>query len=313
MRVETQLLCSICNDHFKDGTLMNQSQRIAIFGGGGFVGGHLVRHFAANGCHVLSMDACETDSILNEGSAIISLKLDITKKVSDVVDFKECSLIHAAAMMKGNPDLLWSVNVDGTRNVLEWGVRHQVSKVIFFSTGGVYGYRELECRENDPVSPIGVYGYTKWIGEQICRMYANEYGLRTTVFRLYFPFGPFPNTGIFSFIFESIRKGSALTVHAKGSPRFKPIHVDDIAAACSATMLSPESLSGYHVYNLCGDETLGFYDIIRIFEKRQGRKAVMIQSPQNQMDLIADNSKLKKVGWRPRHSIRELESLPFPD
>jgi UDP-glucose 4-epimerase len=292
---------------------MNRDQRIAVTGGSGFVGGHLVRAFAASGSRVLSLDAAESSEVCGDGTGISSRVMDITKSLPDFSDFKNCTLIHAAAKMKGHFDLLWSVNVEGTRNVLEWAVRHQVSQVIFFSTGGVYGYQGFECKENDSVEPIGVYGHTKWIGEQLCRMYASEYRLAITVFRLYFPFGPLQKSGIFAFVFAAIRKGTALTVYPGGAPRFKPTHVDDVAAACKAAMASAESVEPeYRIYNLCGDEPLSFLDIVRIYERRLSRKAFQIQSPENQGDLLADNTRLKRIGWCPTRSIRELENLSFP-
>jgi nucleoside-diphosphate-sugar epimerase len=292
---------------------MNMEQSIAVTGGRGFVGGHLARVFAASGRRVLSLDAAEANDIRGDRSGISSLVMDITKSLPDLSDFRNCTLIHAAAKMKGNSDLLWSVNVEGTRNVLDWAVRHQVSQVIFFSTGGVYGYREFECKESDPIEPIGVYGHTKWLGEQLCRMYASVYSLPVTVLRLYFPFGPLQKSGIFGFVFEAIRKGTALTVYRDGAPRFKPTHVDDVAAACKAAMVSAESVEpGYRVYNLCGDEPLSFVDIVRIYERRLSRKALQIQSPENQGNLLADNTRLKQIGWCPTHSIRELENLSFP-
>ncbi len=79
------------------------------------------------------------------------------------------AVIHAASpvsvrLERENPDEMYSVIVDGTRRVLEFAERKGVARLLFVSSGAVYGEAHAEMerfREDRPCSPITAYGKGK--------------------------------------------------------------------------------------------------------------------------------------------------------
>jgi len=134
-------------------------------------------------------------------------------------------------------------------------------------------------------------------------MYSKLHQLPVTVIRLYFPYGPEQKAGIFPLIHHSVQKGDQLTIKRDGSPRFNPVHIDDLVSAIAKVMKSYE---GCRTYNVCGDDTVSFLEIVRLFEKECRRKANLRYSGEDEGDLLGDNSLIKEeLGWDPQKNLVE--------
>lgn len=88
------------------------------------------------------------------------------------------------------PDVCWSTNVDGLRNVLECAASSsRQSWVIFASSREVYGQpTELPVSEDAPLQPVNIYGRSKVEGEALVRV-AQRDGIRACIIRLSNVFG----------------------------------------------------------------------------------------------------------------------------
>jgi len=285
----------------------HKQYEFVVTGGSGFIGRSLVRHLAAT-ASVLSVDVSSRDSQMG---AIDALQHDISAPVPDVDGVTGATLIHTAAVMRAPDDsVIWRANVEGTRNVLEFARANAMKRVIFFSTGGVYGYSDAKHTEADALDPIGVYGYSKLLGEVLVKQYARLYGLPATVLRLYFPFGPHQNSGIIPRINLAILEGGNVLLNPGGRPVISPIHVDDIVGAVRAVLDTPDA---FETYNLCGDVCLSFSEIVEMLESVRDQTVQRIPINEVNSDLCGDNSKLKRsTGWQPivplnRDTLRNTE------
>jgi nucleoside-diphosphate-sugar epimerase len=98
-----------------------------------------------------------------------------------------------------------------------------------------------------------------------------------------------------------VQQGVPLTIHRDGAPRINPVHIEDVVAAVERIVAAPRT---YSIYNLSGDETLSFLDIVSLFESRHGRKAVLSSSEQDHGDLLGTNRLLRsELGWSPARKI----------
>jgi len=104
-------------------------------------------------------------------------KIDITKErevLSRCRDLAPDLIINCAAYTavdkaESEADLAFLVNCDGAANLAN-ACSHQNIPLIHISTDYVFdGKSELPYKEDDPVNPLGVYGLSKWEGEQAIR------------------------------------------------------------------------------------------------------------------------------------------------
>lgn len=270
---------------------------LVVTGAGGFVGGAVVAAFAGQ----RPVLALARNAVAVAG--VESVAVDLTNGIPPAPKFRGSAVVHAAAVM-GTQDrgVLWAANVDATRRVAEWAVAHGAAHLVFISSGGVYPYeRGRYWTEDDPVRPIGYYGHTKYLAEELLRAYHALDGLPVTVFRLFFPFGPGQARGVVPFVSRAVRDGTELTIQGPGEPRMNPVHVADCVEAVRRVLpLGP----GFRVYNLAGDRAVSFLDLVRAAEAEHGRPARTKTVPTGPGDLLGANDLLKhETGWTPRHPI----------
>ncbi|MBM4031729.1 MAG: NAD(P)-dependent oxidoreductase [Planctomycetes bacterium] len=280
---------------------MGAPECFVVTGAAGFVGGRVAEALSA----VARVVAVDREPCGARGAGMQTLQADIRQPLPQCDIPPGATFFHAAASMdSGKPDELWDANVTGTRNVLEWAAKARAKHFIFTSSGGVYGYaRDRYRTEQEALSPIGYYGHTKALGEALCRMHAGLYGLDVTVLRLYFPYGPGQESGIFGRIRRSLEQGTPLTINPRGAPKMNPVHVQDVV---DAVRLLVREHGGVRTYNLAGDDVVTFLDLVRLFERRTGRSAVVRPGEKDEGDLLGDNSLIKRdLGWVPRHRVCE--------
>jgi len=124
---------------------------------------------------------------------------NITFVRGDVRDFSFPSghfdyVIHAATeasvkLDQENPDEMFSVIVDGTRRVLEFSKQAGVQRLLYVSSGAVYGVQPPELShipETFPCNPVTAYGKGKLKAEQMCL----ESGIETVIARCFAFVGP---------------------------------------------------------------------------------------------------------------------------
>ncbi len=159
-------------------------------------------------------------------------------------------VFHNAAQvaMAKNKDLFWSVNRDGTKNVLEAAARQAVQKVIYTSSSAVYGIPQSNpvTEEMAPV-PIEEYGRAKLSGEALCWEYSRR-ALDVSIVRPCTIIGP-GRLGIFQILFEWIFQGKNIPVFDGGKNIYQFVHGDDFAQLC----IRASAARGADVFN-CGTD-----------------------------------------------------------
>jgi len=78
-------------------------------------------------------------------------------------------------------------NVEGFRNVLELALAKK-AEVVYASSAGVYGSQDTPMKEEDAGRPNNVYGYSKWVMDQLARNYDGR--LKVVGLRYFNVFGP---------------------------------------------------------------------------------------------------------------------------
>ena len=142
--------------------------KIFIVGGSGVIGSYFVKSFAKE-----NSDITYT-YYKNKVSYTKGINLDVQDRADTLKTLKKFQpdLIIIANALTGvdfceaNPSLAESINVKGTKNIVD-GCKSVNSKLVFISTSAVFNGTKSEYSENDKPNPIGIYGLTKFQGEKI--------------------------------------------------------------------------------------------------------------------------------------------------
>jgi len=222
--------------------------RCLVTGGSGFFGHLLVERLLARGDSVRNFDLFAAD---DEFAGVEFHRGDIrdadaVRRACDGIDI----IYHNIAQqpLSKDPELMRSVNLDGTRNLLSAALERGVTKAIFTSSTAIFGIpSELPIRRSTKPTPCEPYGRTKVASEQLCRTYI-EQGLDVTMIRPRTILGH-GRLGIFQMLFEWIREGRNVPVMGRGDNLFQFIHAHDLA---DATILAAHR-TGPQVYNIGTD------------------------------------------------------------
>lgn len=143
-------------------------------------------------------------------------------------------------------DLFWSVNLEGTENLLAAVRAGGVGKLVHTSSSAIFGVpaRNPVDEELEP-EPGEAYGAAKLAAEQRVRACVTEHGIDATIIRPRTILGH-GRLGIFQILFDWVERGFNIPVLGRGDNVYQFIHADDLAAACIAAAGRP----GFAVYNV---------------------------------------------------------------
>lgn len=215
-------------------------QHVLITGGVGFLGVHLARKFLREDFDVTLFDLAPLDAKDLQGKVTVvqgdvRKYKDIEKSLKDVTH-----VVHAAAALpiQRTKKRIFSVNVDGTKNVLEASLKHKIKRLVFISTTAVYGVpKHLPETEESPLDPIGYYGESKVAAEKLCLEYMDK-GLSLNIIRPKTFLGP-ERLGVFSLWFEAIYSGHRVFILGNGKNKYQLLAVSDVADAIYKATTSP--------------------------------------------------------------------------
>lgn len=112
--------------------------------------------------------------------------VDVTKAESirqQVIKYDIDTIFHLAAILSAvgerDPHLCWNVNMNGTMNVLDLGVKYEMARIIIPSSIAVWGkgVPRVNTPQESVLKPTSMYGVTKVAGELLCDYYVHKYGL----------------------------------------------------------------------------------------------------------------------------------------
>jgi nucleoside-diphosphate-sugar epimerase len=155
---------------------------------------------------------------------------------------------HLAAGQRMKPQFssfseeeIYSMNLDGVRNVLDAARHARVRKVVFISSSGVYGVPQTALVDEDshPREPLGAYGRSKLEAEALC-MRAVDAGLDVTMLRPMSLFGD-GMTGVFVLLFDWVRRSRRVFLLGRGENRVQMVGADDVARAAVCAALAPNA------------------------------------------------------------------------
>ena len=274
-------------------------KRILVTGSSGFVGENLVEELKRHNLVVVTL----TDP---EGHRIDVRDWQKIKEITDIDMVYHLAAVTYVPFSFENSGETYDVNVLGTLNVLELCRLRDVEKIVFVSSY-VYGQpRYLPIDEGHPVQPTNPYMRSKVLGEELCRAYNNDFGLKCIILR---PFNVYGVGQSGDFLIPSIISqlhGGKIELKDP-EPKRDFVYISDLISA----LIDVGKFDGnFEIFNIGCGESYSVNEIVdkivqlygkdvKIYYKRERRKNEI-------MDVVADIRKARaKLGWEPRVSFEE--------
>ena len=278
--------------------------KVLVTGGAGFVGTNLIKRLLKDGHKVVSLDNYSTGKKENEQSGCQYFDVDLCDHRAGV-DYsffmdKPDVIFHIAALARIQPSLknpYKSIfnNFVSSLNVFEYARQYNIKVVYAGSSTFHHGLYS---------SP---YAWSKYSGEELCKLYSSVYDLSTAICRFYNVYGPYQlEDGDYSTvlgIFEKqYREGKPLTITADGEQRRDFTYIDDIVdglVKCSEHNFKAE------FFELGRGVNFSINEIVDMFGKDYPREYIPARKGEYDVTL-ADYSKAKlKLGWEPKGDITQ--------
>lgn len=225
---------------------------VLITGGCGFLGVHLARQLLKDKYEVTLLDLADLDAKDIIGKVKV-IKCDVRdkNKVEKAIR-KYDYIVHAAAALPilREKKIIFDVNINGTKNILEASLKNKIKRLVFISSTAVYGIpRHLPETETNPLDPIGYYGQSKVASEKLCLEYAKK-GLSINILRPKSFLGP-ERLGVFELWFEAIYRNKGVFILGNGNNKYQLLAVSDVVDAIIKAL---ESKTDGEIFNIGAKE-----------------------------------------------------------
>ena len=281
-----------------------------VTGGAGFVGTNLIKRLLKEGHKVISLDNYSTGKKENEQDGCKYYELDLSSKsslgsldsISVVNQISKFDVIfHLAAKARivpsiQNPKKSLFNNIDSTINILEFA-RKNNTPVVYAGSSSSHG----DIYANP-------YTFTKWNGEELCKLYSNVYDLPTTICRFYNVYGDHQLTeGAYCTVlgvFERLHKeNKPLTITSDGEQRRDFTYVGDIV---DGLIKSYENSSNeiHQEYELGNGKNYSINELVDAFGDYP-REYISERPGEVRESLNTDTKARDILGWKPKGDIIE--------
>ena len=302
-------------------------KKVIVTGCAGFVGSNLVDRLLKENYQVLGIDNLSTGQINFIKKPLKNLnfkffKIDLlnSKKLEKLFINVEM-IFHFAA----NADVRYGLlhpkkdleqNTIVTSNILEAMRKKKVKKIIFCSTGSVYGEsKNIPTPENESF-PIqtSFYGASKVASESLIQAYCEAYNIQAWIFRFVSILGQrYTHGHVYDFCKQLFKNEKTLKALGDGNQKKSYLHINDCINAIFIAI--KKSKNKINIFNLGTEEYITVKDSIRTLCKylkispkiyfSGGKRGWIGDSP----FILLNIKKIKKLGWKPKYSIKEsLES-----
>ncbi len=304
--------------------------KIVVCGGGGFIGGHLVRYLLDQGADVIrAVDIKPRDEWYQQLPDVENVVLDLSQKPACEKAIDGADIVfNLAADMGGmgfieNNKALCMLTVLINTHLLIAAREKGVQRVFYSSSACVYnGDKQktpqvVPLKEEDayPALPEDGYGWEKLFSERMCRHFEEDFGLQCRVARyhnVYGPLGTFaggrekaPAAVCRKVIEAKISANHEIEIWGDGNQTRSFMYIDD---CLKGTKLILES-EIHEPLNLGSNELVTINQLVDIVEDIAGiklKRTYKLDAPKGVNGRNSDNTKIKTLlGWEPSIRLRD--------
>jgi len=273
--------------------------QVLVTGGAGFIGTNLIKRLLSDGNTVISLDNYSTGFQKNEQDGCSYLHCNVSENKFDNIDMCPDVIFHMAALPRikpsfENPKEVCDVNVGGTQNVLEYA-RKNNTPVIYAGSSSFWGGTHMNP-----------YTFSKWQGEELCKLYERIYDLDVTICRFYNVYGDYmPTEGdyrtVLPIFLEQYRNKETFTITGDGTKKRDFTHVDDIIEA----MMRVVYLNKWgRTFELGRGKNYSIKEVVNMFPDPKWTYIEAIPGEAKETLCRSDLAR-KKLQWEPKINLNE--------
>lgn len=290
-----------------------------ITGAAGFLGSAIANHLAREGHHVRGLDNLSTGDPQVLSPDVIFTRGDVRDrpKLWTLLQEIDC-VFHLAARVSVPESMLYpseynEVNVGGTVSLMEAMRDVGVRRVVFVSSGAVYGdQKEQPLKESTSPNPRSPYAVSKLAAEYYVRTIGDLWNIETVALRVFNAYGPGQHLPashppvIPNFLRQAVR-GGTLVMHANGQQTRDYVFVDDVVRA----MVAAATVANINrqIINIGSGSETSIRELVKLVLEITASKAEVIENPRTEAGvarMCADLSLARdKLGYQPRISLAE--------
>ncbi|MCL1853784.1 MAG: UDP-glucose 4-epimerase GalE [Peptococcaceae bacterium] len=307
---------------------------ILITGGCGYIGSHINKQLHSAGFDTVVLDNLSTGhaDAARWGRFVRGDLCDADMVAAVLKEWPIEAVLHFAAFSLveesvRDPQKYYRNNIGGTLNLLEAMLAAGVYKMVFSSSGAVYGLpSETPIPETHATAPLNPYGYTKNIIERVLRDYQQAYGMNSVALRYFNAAGADndgelcerhdPETHLIPSLLKGLKAGRAVTIYGEDYPTPDGtcvrdyIHVKDLAHAHVLALQKLLAGPCADAYNLSTGHGCSVRDVVGTVEEVTGQRLEVVAAERRAGDppvLVGDPAKAKReLGWQTRYSLLEM-------
>jgi UDP-glucose 4-epimerase len=301
---------------------MPANQIIAVTGGAGFIGSHVVDRLVELGNRVVVLDNFSTGKRANLGRWLEpKYRFDGSEPAVEIVTCDVAHgifaglapitakygrverIVHLAAQVSvvasvANPLVDMQINYGGTLHVLEYARATGVAKVAFASSAAVYGDVEvMPVGEDTATRPVSPYGIDKLASEHALDYYAAVHGVATTALRFFNVYGPrqdpsSPYSGVISIFADRARAGKPLTIFGDGQQTRDFVYVGDVVRGIVAALADGNSRL---VANVGTGNEITVLELARTLVDLCGNRSSIEHAPARSGEIIRSRARVDRL------------------
>jgi len=206
-----------------------------------------------------------------------------------------------------------TVNVGGTVTLMEAMRDVGVRRVIFISSGTIYGNQRLQpVRESNRPNPRSPYAVSKLAAEYYIRTIGSLWGIETVCLRVFNAYGPgqrlpLTNAPVIPYCLRQALDNGTIVIHGSGEQTRDYVYIDDVVEAMVAASSVPDI--NRIIINVGSGKETSINDLVKKVLEITGAKPEIVANQSHDSGPSRMRADLaiakKKLNFSPKHNLEQ--------